>query len=197
MRPQSKSFVKLTVLTRCYGIQSNHLKSRGVEPEIIDYVKQYDVDLVTKKCADLIVKHLTPDDAGAEGRSLIELKRDETEQRVRKLKIENDVTEGLLVDVAEIKVAFGQKVRAVCDILDGIPTRVKMNAPDVSQAVLEVVQRSVTEVRNRAADHRLENIKRPFAALDCAPSKLFSSPAGAQTHNLPVFELLSREIYEI
>jgi len=156
MRPQTKSFIKLTVLTRCFGIQSNHLKSRGVDPTIIDNVKQYDVDLVTSKCADLIVKHLTADDAGSEGRSLNQLKRDETEQRVRKLKIENDTREGSLVDVNEMKMAFGRKIRAVNDILDGIPTRVKMEVPDVSQAVLEVVQRCVTELRNKAAAHRLE-----------------------------------------
>lgn len=156
MRPQSKSFIKLTVLTRCYGIQSNHLKSRGIEPEIIDNVKQYDVDLVTKKCADLIVKYLTPDDAGTEGRSLNELKRDETEQRVRKLKIENDAREGLLVDVAEMKIAFGRKIRAMCDILDGIPTKIRVESPEISQGILEVVQRCVTEVRNKAAAHKLE-----------------------------------------
>ena len=156
MRPTVKSYVRLTVLTRCFGLQSKNLSDRNVEYHIIDKVKQYCLDEVVEKCGDLIVNKLKPLHTTEAGRTVQQLKADEQFEKVRKIKMDNDLREGSLVDVNEMKLAFGRKIRAVNDILDGIPTRVKMEAPDTSQAVLEVVQRCVTEIRNKAADHKLE-----------------------------------------
>lgn len=158
MPAKVQSLVRLTVLTRCFGLQSKNLSDRKVSSQTRSGVKQYSLDEVVEKCSDLISANLKPDTETLTGRSIGQLKADEQFEKVRKIRMDNDIREGSLVDVDEMKIAFGRKITAMNDILNGIPTRVKMESPDVSQSVLEVVQRCVTEVRNKAASHKLQEV---------------------------------------
>jgi len=157
MAKRSTIFVNITELRRLFGIQNNHIKHRDVQAHELDGKTVYSMDEVVAKCSDLIVKTLSPNDSTGKALSLSQLKTEETREKVRKLRIENDVKESHLVDVEEMMIAYGRKVKAVCDILDQIPMRIKTRAPSIPQAVLSVVVQSINEARNKAANHNLES----------------------------------------
>ena len=156
MRAKVKSYVRLTVISRVFGLQLKNLSDRKVTEHLIDGVKQYDLEEVVEKCGDMIIDKLKPNHTAKSGQSLSQLKTEEQVEKVRRIRMDNDVREGLLVDAEEMMIAYGRKVKAVCDVLDKIPMQVKTQAPTVPQAVLSVVVKAVNDARNKAANHKLE-----------------------------------------
>ena len=159
MPARSRSYARTVVLERCFGLGQRNMTQRGVSYELIDGVRQYDLEEIAAKCPDLIIKNLSrAANSGVDCESHSDgtpLRDQETIERILKLRLDNQERAGELVSVEAMRLTMGRKVREVADILDTIPTAVKMGCPDIPQAALEVVARSVAEIRNKVAEHEV------------------------------------------
>lgn len=137
-------------IARVWGIQINTLKDRGVvsreDPEYGDRL-QFELADFWLKCRDLMQKRMA--DLGELDVEL--LKAEEVRERIRKLRIENDLKDGTVVLAEDVEVTYGKSIRAICDELDGVITAIKIAIPDVSQAVLSTVADKLSEARRKAA----------------------------------------------
>lgn len=74
-------------------------------------------------------------------------------EETRKLKIDNDTKEGVLVFATDVEITYTKGIKAACDVLDSVPSMVKMEHPNISPAVLDTIARALAEARNKAADY--------------------------------------------
>jgi len=125
-----------------FGLHHTTMKGRDCEVTRIDDADNYLVADVLDKCFDLI----------AEKRSdaAVDLKAEKTAQEIRKLKIENDMKEGVLVLAADVEEGYLRRAREVVDVLDTMLMEIKKRDPDIPQSTLDTVNIVMTEVRNRA-----------------------------------------------
>lgn len=132
------------------GIHSKTLKTRGVKSKS----GKYDLAEIMENCGDLIFNRLADKYAPINEDELTPagLKALKTGEEIRKLKIDNDVKEGILVPADDVAETYSVGIRAMCDVLDGVPSRVKMKFPDVKPALLDAINQELTEARNKAVD---------------------------------------------
>lgn len=154
MGAKSVCLIPLAACKRVFGIQKKNLSDRGVkELHSVDGNLVYDLDDIFKRCGELIFNHLKERFSTIEGDSLDELKLIKLREEARKLKIDNDTQEGLLVRASDVEQQYTKGIKALCDVLDSIPSMVKMENPNVSPAVLDTVAKCVAEARNKAVDY--------------------------------------------
>lgn len=146
-----------TIFRRWFGLQVNNLQQRSVTTKSgPNGSTLYDADEVITKCGDLIHKRFSEKYRTSGGVDIETIKAEVEQEKLRKLRIENDEREGNLVSALDVEQTYTRSMRAVCDVLDSLPSRVKMANPDVSQAVLDTVNTCLIEVRNKAAALDLE-----------------------------------------
>lgn len=148
--------VPLAVCKRVLGIQKKNLDDRHVKAKEIKSSSGnlvYDLDEIFERCGELILNNLRERFSTADGDSLDELKLIKLKEETRKLKIDNDTQEGLLVRASDVEQQYTKGIKAVCDVLDSIPSMVKMETPSVSPSVLDTVAKCVAEARNKAVGY--------------------------------------------
>lgn len=139
----------ITVIRRWFDLQMANMDQRGVRSRPgPNNTTEYCVDDVIEKCGDLIMKRFTPRDVRRENHKIKELLLAE---QIRKLKIANDEAEGILVSAFDVEQSYTRSIRAICDVLDSLPSRIKMEHPDVSQSHLDAINQALIAVRNEAA----------------------------------------------
>ena len=144
--------VQGVVLRRLFGIQKKNLTDRQVEQSKDETGKLvYDLDEDVGSCGDLIFTYLGNKFSNSDGEDLSKLKTQKLSEEIRKLKIDNDVQEGVLVPASDVAVTYNRAIRSVCDVLDALPSRVKMENPNISAAVLDSINQCLIEVRNKSA----------------------------------------------
>lgn len=154
MGAKSVCLIPLTVCKRVFGIQKKNLSDRRVkELHSADGGLVYELDEIFERCGELIFNRLRERFSTIEGDSLDELKVIKLREEARKLKIDNDTQEGLLVRASDVEQQYTKGIKALCDVLDSIPSMVKMENPNVSPAVLDTVAKCVAEARNKAVDY--------------------------------------------
>lgn len=153
MGAKSVCLIPLSVCKRVFGIQKKNLSDRMVkERRSADGNIVYELDEIFERCGDLVLNRLRERFSTSDGDSLEELKLIKLREEVRKLRIDNDTQEGLFVRASDVEQQYTQGIKALCDVLDSIPSMVKMENPDVSPAVLDTVAKCVAEGRNKAVD---------------------------------------------
>lgn len=146
--------IPLAVCKRVFGIQKKNLSDRKVQAQHSeDGNLAYDLEEIVERCGELLLARLRERFSTADGDSLDELKVIKLQEEVRKLRIDNDTQEGVLVYASDVEQRYAKGIRAVCDVLDAIPSMVKMENPSVSPAVLDTVAKCVSEARNKAVDY--------------------------------------------
>jgi hypothetical protein len=147
----NRSIVFVSELRRLFDLKDAVFKSRKVE--IFDYEGSLGCRLgdFWEKCSDLIADRMAARQTEVSGHSLEDLKVLEAQERVRKLRIDNDEAEGRLVDSGQMKLAYGRKISAMGTILDSAVTRVKKAHPDMPQSALAIIEDCLIEARNAAA----------------------------------------------
>lgn len=146
-------FIPLSVCKRVFGIQKKNLADRQVNARHAQNGNlEYDLEEIFARCGELILARLRERFSVADGDSLDELKIRKLQEEVRKLSIDNDTQEGILVSASDVEQRYTKGIKAVCDVLDAIPSMVKMENPNVSPAVLDTVAKCVAEARNKAVD---------------------------------------------
>lgn len=155
-RAANRSIVFVSELRRLFDLQLANFTQRKVETFKHDGSKACYLDEFLEKCSDLVAGRYQERALEATGKTLDQLKALESEQRIRKLTIENDEREGRLVDAAEVKIAYGKKITAMNAELDGAVSQIKMKHPDIPQSVLAMIEDCLIDARNAAAAHRLE-----------------------------------------
>lgn len=126
-----------------FGIHHTTAEGRGVLSKVIDGSKCFLVSELITKCNDLLIANISDKSS--------DLKAEKTKQEVRKLKIDNDFKEGILVDAIEVEAEFTNRCRAMVGILDGLVSEVKIKNPDVPQAVLASINETLNRLRNEVA----------------------------------------------
>ena len=135
-----------------FGVVAKTLKNRGVNSRRSNLGMEYDIQHFVKTCPDLIIAKLSKlEEQGIQNSSIGALKTEKMREDVRKIKLQNDYEEGKLVKAEDVKSAYARGMRSVCDVLDAIPSRVKMNAPDIPPSALATIQDTLIEVRNNAS----------------------------------------------
>ena len=134
--------VPIWVLESVFGLHHTTLSGRGCAPEIIDGKRHFSIADVVTRANDLIIANI--------GDEASDAKAEKTIQEVRKLKIENDRNEGMLVPAAEVEVEFMRRFKEIADILDTLVPTVKMQNPTISPAILDSVNQSLIKIRNLA-----------------------------------------------
>lgn len=140
-----------------FNVSRDALKNRGLQPEN----GKYDLAEVWTACKSLInekYNRALAAELEEDERSYDDLRRLKILEETRRLKIENDLKEGFLVPSDEVAETYSVGIKAMCDVLDGIPSRLKMKFPDISQAVLDAVNLELAESRNKAVE-RLHEIE--------------------------------------
>lgn len=138
-----------------FNVSRDALKTRGLK----SVNGKYDLQDFWKACRDLIRDKMNSelssnlDDSQDD---INELKRMKTLEEVRKLKIENDIKEGILVPGELVAEQYSIGIKAMCDVLDAMPSRVKMRFPDISQPILDAINVELAEARNKAAERIAE-----------------------------------------
>lgn len=151
---KSICFISLATCKRVLGIQKKNLSDRKVkEIKSADGNLVYDLDEIFERCGELVFNHLRERFTTADGDSFDELKLIKLREEARKLKIDNDTQEGLLVRASDVEQQYTKGIKAVCDVLDSIPSMVKMETPSVSPSVLDTVAKCVAEARNKAVGY--------------------------------------------
>lgn len=154
MGAKSVCLIPLTVCKRVFGLQKKNLQDRNVkELHSTDGNLVYDLDAIFEQCGDLVLQRLRDRFSTIDGDNLDELKMIKLREEARKLKIDNDTQEGLLVRASDVEMQYTKGIKALCDVLDSIPSMVKMENPNVSPAVLDTVAKCVAEARNKAVDY--------------------------------------------
>lgn len=154
MGAKSVCLIPLTVCKRVFGLQKKNLLDRNVkEIHSNDGNLVYELDEIFERCGELIFSRLRERFSTIDGDNLDELKIIKLREEARKLKIDNDTQEGLLVRASDVEQEYTKGIKALCDVLDSIPSRVKIENPNVSPAVLDTVAKCVAEARNKAADY--------------------------------------------
>jgi len=108
------------------------------------------------RCRDLIDRRAQASSDGAQFDDAETLKNEKLREEIRKLSLVNDEAEGLLIKASDVEHVWGRKVRAMCDELDAMVSRVKMACPDIPQAVLAVIGDQLAAARNKAADSKTD-----------------------------------------
>ena len=142
-------FLGPRLIAKIFGVSAPTLKAKGLKST----KGKYDLAEFWRVCREHVREKMNRDIEEALGGDLtaVELKVQKTTEEVRKLKIENDLKEGILIPADEAMIEWSRQLKAICDVLDGIPSLVKMENPDISQSVLDSVQRSVISARKKAA----------------------------------------------
>lgn len=169
MATRVNSAVAGAVLKRVFGIQAKNLSDRNVSPiNAAAKTLEYDLDEVVSGCYDLIFNNISKK-YGTDDTDLAEMKKQKLIEEIRKLKIENDAKEAVLVPASDVMETYTKGIRALCDVLDSLPSRVKMENPDILPSALDSINRCLAELRNAAADSIgvVENSK--FGQRDVLP----------------------------
>ena len=135
-------------ISAVFGIQHKSLKSRGLSP--VD--GKYNLVEVYDKCKDLLFERQMRAIEDASDMDLAELKAQKTYEEVRKLKIENDISAGVLVYADDVAQIYDRGLRAMCDVLDAMPSRIKMQNPSIPQSLLDQINQELIKSRNMAVD---------------------------------------------
>jgi phage terminase Nu1 subunit (DNA packaging protein) len=146
-------------IRRIFGIADKTLADRGVRTRKSDGGEgrtEYELADFWAKCVNLVVTKLGQTGLGAAMEDAECLKTEKLGEEVRKLRIQNDEAEGLLIRTSDVEHAWGRKARAMCDELDAMVSRVKVARPDVPQDVLAVIADCLATARNKAADSQTE-----------------------------------------
>ena len=135
-------------ISAVFGIQHKSLKSRGLSP--VD--GKYNLVEVYDKCKDLLFERQMRAIEESSDLDLGELKTQKTAEEVRKLKIDNDIKEGVLVYADDVAQTYDRGLRAMCDVLDAMPSRIKMQNPSIPQSLLDQINQELIKSRNKAVD---------------------------------------------
>lgn len=150
-RPKTVSIVSGVVLRNVFNLSDKSLRDRKVtkqnEP---GEPLAYDLAEVVDKCGDLIRKSLGSGNVDLD-QEMDELKRMEIQEKVRKLRIDNDVQEGLLVPASDVEKVYTRGLRSICDSLDAWVGMVSMENPEITPAVKDSMNRRLIEIRNKIA----------------------------------------------
>lgn len=151
---KTKVGVSTRYIRQVFGVSDDAVRARGLRP----VGGKYDLEEFWRACRELICeKFLKEVDSASDGNlESATLKVEKLAQEVRKLSIENDMKVGLLVPAEDVAETYSSGLKAMCDVLDAIPSRLKMQVPDISQAVLDAVNTELAEARNKAVDRLSE-----------------------------------------
>lgn len=134
-------------IRRIFKVADKTLHDRGVRHREGDNRLEFDLADFWIKCADLVFKkHGAEASIGGD-----DMKAEKLAEEVRKLRIANDESEGLLVRADEVEQVYSRGIKAMADELDSVASRVKMTLPNVDQSVLAVVSDILSEARRKAA----------------------------------------------
>lgn len=140
---------------RWFGMDANTFRRRGIKSQPDPDTKKalFNFDEVLEACGEIILASLERSVGSAsDGSSLSDLKTMKLEEEVRKLRINNDQEEGSLVPVHQVAMSYAKGIRVICDKLDTLPSRVKMEHPEIAQSVLDSINQLLIEVRNSSAE---------------------------------------------
>ena len=129
-----------------FGIHYTTAIGRGVMQVQNNGVKSFLVSEILHKCNDLVIDRISDNSS--------DMKDQKLEQEVLKLKLENQVKSGALVDMAEAEMEFTRRNMVAVDILNGIVSAVKIENPDVPQSILASIDKQLGILRNKVADIR-------------------------------------------
>lgn len=154
MGAKSNCLIPLTVCKRVFGLQKKNLADRNVEEQKTKKgTLAYELEEIFERCGELILHNLRDRFTTSDGDTLEELQLIKLREEARKLKIDNDTKEGVLVLSTDVEITYTKGIKAACDVLDSIPSMVKMEHPNISPAVLDTIARCLAEARNKAADY--------------------------------------------
>lgn len=137
------------------GISKKSLIDRGVISFEADGKTYYNLKDGVAKLGDLWAKK-AQSDPKLESKT-VDMQRDKEFEDVRKLRLDMDRREGMAISVVDVQKAIGQAARSIMDVLDAIPTRVKIGTPAIGQADLAAIQQTIILKRNELADHKRES----------------------------------------
>ena len=143
-------------IRRIFGIADKTLADRSVANRQGDGRIEFELADFWARCANLVVQKMRDTGLGASLEDSEALKAEKLAEEVRKLRIQNDEAEGLLIRASDVERVWGRKARAMCDELDAMVSRVKMARPDIPQDVLAVIADCLAAARNKAADSQTE-----------------------------------------
>ena len=92
-----------------------------------------------------------------QGMDILELERIKTYQQARKLQLENDVKDGLLVDASEAKKLFFETGRNIRDSILNIPARVaplavKKSQHEIEMLIMDELKKALSSLSNDIID---------------------------------------------
>lgn len=155
-RQKTKSTISGVVLVNTLNLHHTTLKDRGVTDQSTQGQPLcYYFTEVMEKCGDLIYYNLKSKYCNDDGIDNGDLKKEKLREEIRKLKLDNDVNEGVLVPASDVSMTYTKGIRSICDVLDALPSRVKMENPNITPATLDSINRCLIEVRNKSA-HALD-----------------------------------------
>jgi len=83
-------------------------------------------------------------------------KAKESVERQRKLKIENDLKEGLLVSTDSVTEALAKVGKQIISVLDSIPLNVKKRVPVLESKDIDFIRVEISKARNTIANLKFE-----------------------------------------
>ena len=140
-------WLPMAAIDRVFRVQPNMLESRGVKKRQGDERLEYELADFWANCRDLVYKRLSEGVDGDEA----DLKLAKLREEVRKLQIDNDARDAILVPSADVEAAFSRSIKAMADELDATVSRVKMACPDIPQAALAVLKEQLDASRRKAS----------------------------------------------
>lgn len=159
-RSREDGYLTTKVLFDNFHIQLADMRSHGV-PETRDKAGRivHHLDDVVQHMGHVLLQRLSDKyeyEARENPASIVELKRRKLAAELHKLELVNAQTEKSLVSAASVYNVFAKGVKAIADVLDGIPSQMRMENPDLPQSAIDGVNRTLIRVRNEAAEIVLE-----------------------------------------
>ena len=153
-RPRNDVWVTCSDIKRIFGVQSGRLTRRGVRSRGESPV-EYDLDDFWEKFGGEISR---PAPTPSDGSEAPDWKKRKLKAEVLGLEMRNAQYAGQLVPSAIIKPAFTKTFGAVADVLGSTTSRIRRRKPDIDSATLAIVEESLNEARNVAADLNFSEI---------------------------------------
>ena len=154
-------FIGTTAMIKMFGLTAETLLEYGVIAKRETSGMTWDIEDTVRKCPKLIMKKMTkvvkksPETKLKSSAS--DLKDEKVREDIRKIKLQNDLTEGKLVRADEVAQVYSENMRTVSDLLDSIPSRVKMGLPEITPEALSIIQDTLVEIRNKASVLRFDD----------------------------------------
>lgn len=109
--------------------------------------REYDLAIMLQRCTAEVLAHFQR----ASETDGNDLKSEKLRQEIRKLKIDNDVEEGKLVDASTVQQTYTRGIKKIVSVLESIPQECKKAAPNMPTSAIAAIRDSVVRIRNLAA----------------------------------------------